>query len=512
MEETVALVRRSLAASSHEPFARRVEDQAATLREEIRDGAFDNADPALGLELECYVIDDAGRPAAVPADVFGTAPVGKELGVHNIEINTPASVFDERGVTEQAAAVRERLDAATDATAPAGLTPVLDAMWTIPPAAGTAAYLGATREIDGVVIAEHMADSPRYYALDNAILDLAGGAIDLDLPGAQVTVPSILAESLTSSIQPHLQVPTAMSFPAYHNTAVRTLGPVLALATNSPFLPADLYGDVDPADVIEETAHELRIPVFEQAINAGELRKVRFPPDLEGIDDIVDQIAADRTVAPFLREWLDNDTDDADDAAAATFPDTIWEFDHKHGTYWRWLRPVIGGDAIDGGNDERSLRLEYRPLPTQPSVRDIVGLQCLVAGLIHGLVRADHPLRRLDWTAARQSFYGAVSEGLEADLHWITADGDRTSDPERVFSEVFTFARQGLRDRGVTDATIDHYLAPIEHRWKTRTVPSDWKREQVARRVADGADLAAAIQEMQAAYHERTGTPFADWD
>lgn len=505
MDDVVGLVRRSLTAATSDTFDRRVDEQAADLSARIRNGSLDNADLALGLELECYLVDGQGRVAPLPEGQFANVPVSRELGLHNLEINTPAAVFDGNGIEAQAEAIRERLDAARRVASGAGLTPVLDGMWTIPPAEGTASYLSSTREVDGVVIAENMSESPRYYALDNSILRHAGGEIELDLPGARFTVPTILVESLTSSIQPHLQIPEARTLPVYYNTAIRTLGPVLALATNSPFLPLDLYGDADPETVLDGTYHELRVPVFEQSINAGlDLEKVCFPTDIDEPEDVIRNLVEDQTVAPFLREWVDEEEEE-------TFTDTFWELDHKHGTYWRWLRPEVGGDPIDDDNTERSLRIEYRPIPTQPSVRDIVGLQCLVAGLIHGLVVADHPLRRLDWNDARQSFYGAVEEGLEADLRWMTVRGDETSNRERIFEEVFEFARRGLRDRGIADDRIEHYLVPIERRWQARTAPSDWKREQVAARLADGADLDEAIREMQSEYVDRTGTPFAEW-
>jgi hypothetical protein len=129
------------------------------------------------------------------------------------------------------------------------------------------------------------------------------------------------------------------------------------------------------------------------------------------------------------------------------------------------------------------------------------------------LVAADHPLTRLPWAAAEQSFYAAVADGLDADLAWVTADGNRTDDPATVFGEVFAYARRGLREAGLDPAGVDHYLDPIEARWQAGVTPSDWKQARVRDALSEGRSLAGAIEAMQREYVRRsreTGT-FAEW-
>lgn len=504
--ELVELVRRSLAETTRREFDERVETQAALLRERIESGAFDNRDFAVGLELEAYVVGPEGRLAHAPKRVLEIDGCAGELGRHNVEVNTPPNVLDGAGLDAQLRALEDRVDAAREATRADERALVLDAMWTIPPEEGTEAYLSAVEERDGVSLAANMRRSARYCALDNAILAGRGGTVDVDLPGVNASFPSILVESLTSSIQPHLQIPRAKRFPAYYNAAIRTMGPLLALATNSPFAPADCYSNPDrdeARELIDRTHHELRIPVFERAINVVDDGKVRFPGDIESAADVVDRIAADRTQAPFLREW----TAEADDAHADRFA----ELEHKRGTYWRWLRGVVGGQPIDAANDERSIRIEYRPLPTQPSVEDAVCLQALTVGLIRGIVAADHPLTDLEWEATKTGFYDVVREGIDAELVWLTADGERTGDPERIYGEVFDLARSGLHESGVPEESIERYLGPMEWRFEERTTPSRWKKARVRERVDDGASLPEAIRGMQREYIDRAGRPFAEW-
>jgi hypothetical protein len=455
--------------------------------------------------MEVYGVDADGRLATVPDETYA-AGATKELGVHNAELNTAPDIFDESGLAAQAERIEAKFSAADDAATADGCRLVNDAMWTIPPESGSEFYLGAVENQAGVVFATNMRADPRYTALDNETLRLNDGAIEFDVPGTSRTFPSILFESLATSIQPHLQIPRAAEFPAYYNAAIRTLGPVLALSTNSPFLPPDLYTDVsDPQALVDQSHHELRIAVFEQSMNATQSPKVRVPVDIDSAEETVDRVVEDDLFAPFLREWIT-------DEPRASFADRNWEFDYKRSTYWRWLRCVVGGQPV-GAGDERSLRIEYRPIPTQPTTADVVSMQWLTVGLIRGLVEVDHPLADLSWKLAKESFYNAAREGLSGTLHWLTAAGEQTTDQEQIFEEVFEIARAGLDAAGVSASQIDARIAPIERRFETRTTPSVWKREQVRDRLADGADLSTAVTRMQRAYIERSRESdcFADW-
>jgi hypothetical protein len=442
----------------------------------------------------------------LPESLFGGL-VAKELGVHNAEINTEPDPFDQTGLEVQSAAVELQVKKARELARERDHELVLDGMWTVPPADGSGAYLSAHERVEGYVIADNMRHYPRYVAIDNEALGHADGSIALSLPGVEKQFPTILFESLTSSIQPHLQIPTAAAFPAYYNAAIRTLGPVLALTANSPFLPADLYEDVtDPEALLAELHHESRIAVFEQSVNTSENPKVRVPRDIESTTDVVDRVLSDDCYAPFLREWIHDDPRES-------VHDEQWEFDHKRGTYWRWLRCVIGGDPVGEISDEESLRIEYRPIPTQPTPNDLISAQVLVTGLIRGLGVRDHPLTELPWEAARESFYSAAEDGLDADLDWVTADGERTTDTEVIFEEVFDLARAGLAAQDIDSRRIDQYLEPMERRVEAGMTPSAWKIERVRENLAAGEPFSEAITAMQREYIElsQSNGCFGDW-
>ena len=508
MSSLTTLVAKSLSADAAERYRDRVDEQADRLRRAIADGAFDNPDFGVGLEMEVYAVDRSSPPALSPvsAAVF-EAGATKELGVHNAEINTDPDTLDGAGLARQAERIADAFERADAAAAETDQRLVADAMWTLAPPSGSLTYLTETTEREGVTLATNMRQDPRYVAIDNEIRRLSDGSIPFETVGVDRGFPTILFESLATSIQPHLQIPRAEAFPAYYNVAIRTLGPILALSANSPFLPPALYTDTaDPVGLVDASHHELRIAVFEQSVNRSANSKVRVPRDIETVADTVDRVVADDLYAPFLREWLT-------DEPRSSLADDLWEFTYKRSTYWRWLRCVVGGDPV-GGGDERSLRIEYRPIPTQPTVADTVGFQWLTVGLIYGLVETDHPIAALPWADAEASFYRAARDGLEADLVWLTADGERTTDSEAIFTEVFEIAAAGLASVGVDDDAIAARLDPIAARWERGLTPSAWKKRVVREELADGATLAAAITTMQERYIElsRSTASFAEWE
>jgi hypothetical protein len=447
-----------------------------------------------------------GRLTRLP-DVVFEGEANKELGLHNAEINTEPNTFDQTGMEVQTTAIEMQTKQARQQASNQNCELVLDAMWTIPPEDGGEAYLSAHETREGVVLADNMRQAPRYVALDNEALRQAGGEIDFSVPGYEGSFPTILFESLATSIQPHLQIPDSEQFPDYYNAAIRTLGPLLALSANSPFLPADFYPtDTDGAWLCANTNHELRIAAFEQSVNTSANPKVKVPKDIESVTDVVDRVVDDDLFGPFFREWID-------DSERESFEDRFWEFDHKRGTYWRWLRCVIGGTPVEGASDDQSLRIEYRPLPTQPHVADMIGLQALTVGLVRGLVAADHPVTELPWQEAHRSFYAAAEDGLAAELSWVTIHGERTTDHEVIFDEIFHYARAGLAEQGVSETQIETYLGPIERRVEAGETPSSWKVDRVRAHLDDGLELSDAIAEMQRSYfaNSREYDAFDEW-
>jgi hypothetical protein len=283
-------------------------------------------------------------------------------------------------------------------------------------------------------------------------------------------------------------VPHAPDLPEYFRYALRIAGPLLAMGVNSPFFPPDLYDDAPDGRIVADAHMENRIGVFETVLNPPEDSavepKVEFPPDFETVEDAIDDIAGDTCIVPRTIP------------TGNRFDDEYRHFRHKHGSYWRWVRPVFDGASRSAAN----ARIEFRPLPAQPTLRDAVAFEAVFAGLLESLTRTEHPVRGLSWEQARENFYAAARDGLQADLSWITVDGAETTDVEEICVELLEGARDGLESRGLDAAAARQYVRPLRERVDRRTTPARWKHDHVGGHVAAGAPLAEAIWGMQADY------------
>ncbi|ESS07303.1 MAG: hypothetical protein A07HB70_00577 [uncultured archaeon A07HB70] len=244
-----------------------------------------------------------------------------------------------------------------------------------------------------------------------------------------------------------------------------------------------------------------RIRVFETALNTENVRKVRFPKEFETTEEAVDNIAADETIVPMPVE------------RGGRFGDKFAYFQRKHGTYWRWVRPVFDGATRSSAN----ARIEFRPLPGQPTLRDAISFQTVFAGALEHFHSSQHPVRRLEWETAKDNFYAAMRDGIDADITWMTAEGRIATDLDVIYQELFSAAESGLQAQGIPDEQVCEYITPLRERVQARTTPAQWKHQMVSNRLSEGVDLDNAIADTQQAYiHHQADTFFSgkltDWD
>ena len=498
-----------------EAFKQRAATDAETVKRELRQGTFDNHQSILGLEYEFYAVTEGrwhGRKregidrdelARVPRRLLDMIGFEKEIGLHNAEMTVSPQPFNTDGLRAITSEVRSRLLAAQQAIASEGMRLVSDAVWTIPPAGETGrSYLCDSVEHDGVELAVNMTDNARYHGMSNG--PHSDTTYQFDAPFVGYRSETVMPVALTTSIQPHYQLHSASDLPTYHNYATRVAGPLLALGVNSPFLPPDLYtqeGHDDPAAVLRDGWQEHRIPLFE-TLNEG-VEKVCLPRDIDSVSEAVQRVADDDVIVPMPEESL---------IAGGRFDDRFANLRRKHGTYWRWVRPVF--DGADEAN--ANARIEFRAISAQPTVTDSVAFLATFAGLMECLPNRRHPVQTMDWETAHDNFRTAIEDGLDGELTWITNDGDRTTDTDRIFTDLLNHARAGLVDAGVSEREAEGFLAPLWFRVENRTTPASWKKERARERLAEGADLTEAIHGAQHAYIDAQrdtllSDTFADW-
>lgn len=495
-----------------EAYRESARDEAETIKSEIAAGTFDNPQAIIGLEYEFYAISDPGTPdpthasspsdagylKRVPRELLEFIRFEKELGLHNAEMRTSPLPFNSEGVRAQGDQIRSQLRSANEYLRTENMRIVSDGLLTISPEGeDPTTYLTASVEHDGYVIATNMSDAARYHAMANAPGEVQP-SLHLQAPNVSLAADTVMPESLTTSIQPHFQVPRARDLPEFFQYAIRVAGPLLALGVNSPFFPPSLYDEVPPEKIIEDSWAENRILVFESVMNDPDADpgKVRFPRDFETVEEAIDRIATDPVIVPMKPEQK------------GRYDDRFSTFRQKHGTYWRWVRPVFDGETRSAAN----ARIEFRPLPAQPTVHDTVAFQAAFAGLMMALTTESHPVNGLEWSAAKSNFYAAAEAGLDANLEWILASGDRTEDPEAIFTDLLQHAVSGLRAAGLSDEDIGRLIGPLRRRVRHGVTPASWKRDRVREELLEGATLSEAIEAMQRRYLMRQRETLLDGD
>ncbi len=483
-------------------FEAAVREEAEVVRAEIADGTFDNPQAIVGMEHELYGVDERTDDLVrIPRDLLEYVSFTKELGLHQAETHTSPQPLNRYGLTAQEAELRARLTAAGGALRREGYRAVSGGM-TVPTPTDESMqeYLSDTAVVDGVRIAANMSDSVRYHAMSNAQRAGYEPRMELDAPHVSHQFDTVVPESLICSIQPHFQLASAENLPEQFRYALRVAAPILALTVNAPFFAPDLYDDVPVEAVLEDAHMEHRIGVFETVLNGPDAEKVRFPRDVDSPEQAIDRIAEDRTIVPMPVE------------EQGRFDDAWGHLRHKHGSYWRWVRPVF--DAPN--RTDANARIEFRPVPAQPTVRDCIGVLALFAGLMVSLRRRAHPVYDLDWETARENFYAATRDGLQAEMAWIDADGEPTTDTDRVYADLFEHAYDGLKTHEIDRGTAATYLEPLRRRVEHRITPARWTLDRAREHAEAGADLAEAVHEAHCDYVDRQRRTliegsFLDW-
>jgi hypothetical protein len=458
-------------------FEARLANETATLRSFAKTGGFADPRYVAGFELEAWLLDHAGLPSPVNETylrALNDPLVVPELSRFNVELNAPPVEMG-AGVL---AAMEESLLTTWD-----GCQRVAHGMDTVLAMIG---ILPTIRDED--LCLANMSAMNRFDVLNAQVLQQRNGAsIRIDIEGADplhLIRPDVMLEAATTSFQLHLQVPFDRAG-RYYNASLISCAPLLAAAVNSPLL----FG--------HRLWQETRVPLFEQSVELGgynglaeaSVRRVTFGRDyvarspLELFEENLEHY-------PVLLPMPQNES-------ANRFP----HLRLHNGSIWRWVRPLIGFDAAGQGH----VRLEQRVLPSGPSVLDMVANAALYFGFVHTLARQPRPVESdLPFVVARANFYAAARHGLEAELTWL--DGRRHAARDLILGTALPLARQGLREFGLSDAEIEHYLGVVEARVRTGQTGSTWQLQRLARVGGDAHHMMDDYLDNQ-----RSGAPVHEW-
>lgn len=486
----LAIVRDTFADGDYARFTERCVAQLEALGRITADPAFGEGPATLGAELELPLVAPDGRPAPVNRALIAAVDDPRltvEIARYNLELNltpVPAAGRPFRAMGDEIGAL---LDALRRHGEPLGAAPL------------PVGILPSIARAD--TTSEAMTDLPRYRALEAAVRRLRRGPARLVVRGREtldVEDDGVMLEGANTSFQVHLRVPAGRYADTYNAAQLAT--PVaVALGANSPiFLGRTLWD-------------ETRIVVFKQSVDMrtdDELAwhrpaRVAFGHGWvrHGIHELfAESVRLHPPIFPVSGEGAPVDAHD---------PPGLAELRLHQGTVWRWNRAVY--DPGDGGH----LRIEFRALPSGPTVRDMMANAAWILGLTMGMRDGiEERLCGCPFLMCDTSFYRAARDGLDARLLWPTRAGPapRERDVVELAEKLLPVAADGLRRLGVDDDEAGGLLAVIAGRLASRRTGARWQRAALLRlreTVAEAQVLPTLVREYAA--RAATGEPVHTW-
>jgi len=473
-------------------FADRLQQGLRAVAELLSRPGFGTGQPSIGVELELDLVDFGGRPLPINSVVLRAAHHPRltvETDRFNVEYNSSPFLLAGRPFTALGAELEETL------------TTLRRSVKRYHGRVVTVGILPTLRPGD---LEPHvLTNTARYRALSAGLRRLRREPFELCIGGQddlRVTCDDVTYEGAATSLQVHLKVPPEEFAHAY-NAAQLAIGPVLAVAGNSPtFLGRRLW-------------QETRIALFRQAVDervaagADDWRPARVSFGHGWVRRSALELFAE-TVA--MHEPLIPQVSDEDPLAAlrAGRVPSLTELRLHQGTVWRWNRAVY-----DPGEDGH-LRVEMRALPAGPTVVDMLANAAFLVGLTRAFApHADRLVTQMTFGQARWNFYAAARGGLEADLLWPTdaPPSPRLCPAGELVLRLLPEARHGLLAAGVDAGEVDRLLEVIAARVGRRMTGARWQLRALERQGEGLSDAALSAMFNRYADLSDSGMPVHEW-
>ncbi len=304
---------------------------------------------------------------------------------------------------------------------------------------------------------------PRYYALNDAILQMRGGPYEFRIEGTDELVTrheTLMMESCNTSFQVHYQVDQD-DFVDKYNWSQAIAGPVLAVSTNSPLL----FG--------QRLWRETRIALFQQSadtrrhhLHEREKRARVFFGNGWITDSVMDLFREDVTRYRVLIHT--NIEEDSIECLQDGRIPKLRAMRMHNGTIYTWNRACYG---ITNGKPH--LRIENRILPSGPTVIDEMANTAFWLGLMHGMPEEYRNIHeKVDFDLVKGNFNRAAKVGMGMMFRWVNNKVYTAQDLVR--KELLPIAEEGLRKAKVDEADIKRYLDVIRGRVRSGKSGSQW--------------------------------------
>jgi CBS domain-containing protein len=472
-------------------FTRQMINDVRALEHMLSEGLFETDTRRIGAEQELFLVDERWQPAPLAEEILQINKdprLVSELTRFNLEFNLDPLEFGgdclsrlENQIGEMLTNVRNLAEKVGSVVVMAGILPTIH---------------------DYDLRIDNMAPQPRYFALNDAIMELMGGMAQYQIRGVDELFfqhPNIMVEGCNTSFQTHFQV-APDEFAHYYNIAQLVAAPVLASATNSPIL----FG--------KRLWRETRIALFQQAVDTRSsnlyLRDMspRVHFGTEWVRESVAEIYKE-DIARF-RVIISSDFEDSFESLKEGRIPALSALRLHNGTVYRWNRACYGIT-----NGQPHLRIENRILPAGPSVVDEVANAAFWFGLVVGLADRHDDIRPLiPFDAAKNNFVTVARQGLASEIRWL--DGHRWSAGKLITAELLPIARQGLEASGIDEGDIERYLGIINERVLSRQTGSQWQLESLANMRDEGTTRAERLDSLvyYMLKNQLSGRPVHEWN
>ena len=432
--------------SDYQQFTSHLKEETALLKSWFDNQQFSSASLMAGYELEAWLINQTGKPAAINEAFLEQANntlLSPELAKFNIELNVEPEQLSHNVLST--------------------FEHKLDKLWQ--QSSTTAASLGAN--ILGIGILPTLEDSDltlsnisqlnRYKALNEQVLRHRKGVeIDLNINGVehlQISHKDVMLEAAATSLQIHIQVPQDVAA-RYYNASILLSAPMVAISTNSPCL----FG--------RRLWQETRIPVFEQAVSTGGYGGAASGP--------VHRVSfGSGYVRDSLYECFQENLEHFPVLLPVHYQTTIEKVRYlrlHNGTIWRWNRPLIGFDQ----DHTPHLRIEHRVCASAPSTIDNIANIAFYYGLVHYYATAETPAEStMLFADAKNNFYRAAQVGLKHKTRWFSKNTDTLQ--KIILDKLLVEAETGLYKLGINQQDSQRYLSVIQQRIEHNKTGSQWQ-------------------------------------
>lgn len=432
-------------------FVNHLIDDIRALEYMLEHDLFESGIQRIGAEQEFCLVNKEFNPSKKALEVLKSIndkSFTTELAVYNLELNSDPLVLEgscfsdlENCILEKMAKARKAAKENDTSIITTGILPTI-----------------SYTEINE----EYMTPLKRYRVLGQIIRNARGADFELHLMGVDelnMKHDCIMMEACNTSFQVHLQI-EPKDFVDQYNWASAIAGPVLSAITNSPLLLGN------------ELWSETRLALFRQSIDLRKTtrmprkRQPRVSFGNQWIRESVTEIYKDDIsrftllITSDLEEWS------YEEVKKGNIPD-LTALRLHNGTIYKWNRPCFG--VTDG---KPHIRIENRYIPSGPTIKDEIANAVFWIGLMKAMPdKYKNIWEVMDFKQARANFIKAARFGLETEFEIFD---DILPARRLIIENLLPLAAEGLRNTGIDEKDIKHYLGIIEKRVNKNQTGSQW--------------------------------------